>query len=95
MTEEFEQAEATIESLTLQGKRDADDLALLRKRVTELEDQNKTEILKYQGEAPLSLPLLHILALIHTFPLISSLRYLHPSIHIKTKSCCPLRLRPR
>lgn len=54
VTEEFEQAETTIESLTLQARKDADDMALLRKRVTELEAQNKTEMMKYQG-APSSL----------------------------------------
>ena len=50
MTEEFEQAEATIEALTSQAKKDADDLALLRKRATELDAQIKTEMMKYQGD---------------------------------------------
>ena len=49
-TEESEQAEATIEANKLQAKKDADDLAELRKSVTELEAQNKLETMKYQGK---------------------------------------------
>ena len=48
-TEESEQAEATIEAINLQAKKDTDDMAMLRKRVTELEAQNKLEHMKYQG----------------------------------------------
>ena len=54
-TEESEQAETTIESLKLQAKKDVDDIALLRKRVTELEAQKKMEHMKYQGDPPLFL----------------------------------------